>query len=77
MVAAPVAGRLDRLGLQVGDPVQANQAIAPIDPCPLASQVQSLPAQIRALAIDALKNDALKKIIAKIIAPLGLSPGLG
>lgn len=52
VVSAPVAGRLDRLALKVGDAVAANQAIAWIDPLPLTSQVQALQAQIRALTAE-------------------------
>ncbi len=52
VISAPVAGRLGRLSLTVGDAVPANQPIAWIDPLPFTSQVQALQAQIRALAAE-------------------------
>ncbi len=41
VVAAPVAGRLLRLGLREGDPVAANQIVAAIAPLPLGTRERS------------------------------------
>ncbi|MCM1983743.1 efflux RND transporter periplasmic adaptor subunit [Lyngbya confervoides] len=48
-VAAPVAGRLDRIDLEAGDAVTAGQVIARIDPLPLTSEVRAAQAQLRGL----------------------------
>lgn len=49
VVAAPVAGRLNRIDLNPGDPVTANSIVARIDPLPLDSQVRSAQARLQEL----------------------------
>jgi HlyD family secretion protein len=48
VVAAAVSGELQRLQLEPGDPVQAGDTIAQIDPLPLTSQVKATQARLRA-----------------------------
>lgn len=75
VVAAPVEGRLVRIGLKVGDVVQKGGVVAQLDPLPLTSQVQQAQAQLRALqaqmaGVDTLrpKTDALAQVEARIRA---------
>ena len=49
IVSAPVAGRLLRVTLEEDDPVQAEKVVAHIDPLPMASRVEEVEAEIRAL----------------------------
>lgn len=49
VVAAPVAGRLQRINLDAGDQVEAGTIVAQIDPLPLTSQVQAAQARLREL----------------------------
>jgi len=49
VVAAPVAGRLYRIDLEAGDPVNDGQVVARIDPLPLTSDVRSAQARLREL----------------------------
>lgn len=49
VVAAPVDGRLERISLEVGDRVAAEEIIAQLDPLPLNSQVAAARAQLQAL----------------------------
>ena len=49
VVAAPVAGRLMRVGLNEGDPVKKGQLIAEIDPLPLRNEVFRTKAQVSEL----------------------------
>ncbi|MEN9225574.1 MAG: HlyD family efflux transporter periplasmic adaptor subunit [Thermostichus sp. DRC_bins_24] len=51
-IAAPVDGRLERIPVRVGDPVSSGDIVARIDPLPLASQVQSIQAQIQQLEAE-------------------------
>jgi len=48
VVAAAVSGELQRLQLEPGDPVQAGDVVAQIDPLPLTSQVKATQARLRA-----------------------------
>ncbi|NER81381.1 MAG: biotin/lipoyl-binding protein, partial [Leptolyngbya sp. SIO1D8] len=41
VVAAPVDGRLQRIDLEAGDPVEAGMVVAQIDPLPLDTQVST------------------------------------
>ncbi|MGB3615436.1 MAG: HlyD family efflux transporter periplasmic adaptor subunit [Elainellaceae cyanobacterium] len=52
VVSAPVAGRLQRLDLEAGDPVEANAAIARLDPLPLNSQVRAAQARLQELQAE-------------------------
>lgn len=49
IVAAPVAGRLQRIDLDAGDSVTAGEVVAQLDPLPLNSQVQAAQARLREL----------------------------
>ncbi|MGF1601481.1 MAG: efflux RND transporter periplasmic adaptor subunit [Thermosynechococcaceae cyanobacterium] len=48
-VAAPVTGRLNRIDLDPGDPIQQGTIIARIDPLPLTTQVREAQARLREL----------------------------
>ncbi|MEL7504459.1 MAG: HlyD family efflux transporter periplasmic adaptor subunit [Cyanobacteria bacterium J06554_6] len=52
VVAAPVAGRLQRIELEPGDPVTADRVVAQIDPLPLNTQVQAAQARLRSLQAE-------------------------
>lgn len=52
VVAAPVAGRLQRIDLEAGDPVEAGTVVAQLDPLPLDSQVQNAQARLRELEAE-------------------------
>jgi HlyD family secretion protein len=49
VVSAPVAGRLQRLQLDEGDPVQRGDLLAVLDPLQLSSRIEEAQAQVRAL----------------------------
>lgn len=49
VVAAPVAGRLERIALDVGDRVSAGDSLAQIDPLPLGTQVSAAQAKLQEL----------------------------
>jgi HlyD family secretion protein len=75
VVAAPVDGRLSRMGLEVGDPVTANQVVARLDPLPLTTEVQQAQARLAELraqtrGVDTLrpKTDALEQAQNRIAA---------
>ncbi|WP_299492305.1 HlyD family efflux transporter periplasmic adaptor subunit [Acaryochloris sp. IP29b_bin.137] len=48
-IAAPVAGRLARIDLDPGDPVQSGAVVARIDPLPLTTKVQEAQARLQEL----------------------------
>jgi HlyD family secretion protein len=48
-VAAPVTGRLARIDLDPGDPIQKGTVVARIDPLPLTTQVRETQARLREL----------------------------
>ncbi|MCG8361884.1 MAG: efflux RND transporter periplasmic adaptor subunit [Pseudanabaenales cyanobacterium] len=52
VVAAPVAGRLDRIDLDEGDPVEQGKVVARIDPLPLDTQVREAQARLRELQAE-------------------------
>ncbi|MEL6554519.1 MAG: HlyD family efflux transporter periplasmic adaptor subunit [Cyanobacteria bacterium J06621_11] len=52
IVAAPVAGRLQRIALEAGDPVEAGKLIAQLDPLPLNTQVRSAQARLQQLRAE-------------------------
>ena len=52
IVAAPVAGRLQRIELEPGDPVTADAGVAQIDPLPLNTRVAAAQAQLRSLQAE-------------------------
>ncbi|MEM6451742.1 MAG: HlyD family efflux transporter periplasmic adaptor subunit [Cyanobacteria bacterium P01_D01_bin.105] len=52
VVAAPVAGRLQRIELEAGDTVGAGKLIAQIDPLPLTSQVRAAQARLQQLQAE-------------------------
>ncbi|MBE7380124.1 MAG: HlyD family efflux transporter periplasmic adaptor subunit [Leptolyngbya sp. SIO1E4] len=52
VVAAPVSGRLQRIGLEAGDPVEAGAVVAQIDPLPLDTQVRAAQARLRELQAE-------------------------
>ena len=52
VVSAPVNGRLQRIDLDPGDPVQQGTVIAQLDPLPLTSQVQSAQARLQELRAE-------------------------
>jgi HlyD family secretion protein len=75
VIAAPVDGRLSRMGLEVGDPVTANQVVARLDPLPLTTEVQQAQARLAELraqtrGVDTLrpKTDALEQAQNRIAA---------
>lgn len=49
VVAAPVAGRLQRIDLDAGDTVEAGAIVAQLDPLPLTTQVEAAQARLREL----------------------------
>ncbi|MEM6598943.1 MAG: HlyD family efflux transporter periplasmic adaptor subunit [Cyanobacteria bacterium P01_C01_bin.69] len=49
VVAAPVAGRLQRIALEAGDTVESGKLIAQLDPLPLNTQVRSAQARLQQL----------------------------
>ncbi len=52
VVAAPVAGRLQRIDLEAGDAVDAGIIVAQIDPLPLDTQVQAAQARLQELQAE-------------------------
>ena len=52
IVAAPVAGRLQRIDLEAGDAVEAGTLVAQIDPLPLDTQVQAAQARLQELQAE-------------------------
>lgn len=52
VVAAPVAGRLQRIGLEPGDTVESGKLIAQLDPLPLTTQVRSAQARLQQLQAE-------------------------
>jgi HlyD family secretion protein len=75
IVAAPVDGRLIRIALTEGDPVNATEVVARIDPLPLTSQVTqaqarrvALQAEIAGVDTQRPKDDALAEAEAQITA---------
>ena len=52
VVAAPVAGRLQRIDLEAGDAVEAGTIVAQIDPLPLDTQVQAAQARLQELQAE-------------------------
>lgn len=74
-ISAPVAGRVQRITLDEGDPIEAGQLVAKIDPLPLTSEVRSLVAQIEEMraersGVETLrpKAEALSQAEARIRA---------
>jgi HlyD family secretion protein len=49
VIAAPVDGRLQRIDLEAGDPVQSGMRVAQLDPLPYTTQVQTTQAHLREL----------------------------
>lgn len=47
LVAAPVSGRLQRVALEVGDPVAAGDVVARLDPLPLDTSIQQTLSQLQ------------------------------
>ena len=75
VVAAPVAGRLNRITLRAGAPVEAGMVVARIDPLPLDSEVnaalarlEELQAQRQGVATLRPKPEALAQVEARIRA---------
>ncbi|MCF2970083.1 HlyD family efflux transporter periplasmic adaptor subunit [Synechococcus sp. Nb3U1] len=66
-IAAPVDGRLERISVRVGDPVSSGDVIARIDPLPLASQVQSIQAQIQRLEAEKRGVDTQRPKAASLV----------
>ncbi|MEN9221512.1 MAG: efflux RND transporter periplasmic adaptor subunit [Thermostichus sp. BF3_bins_97] len=66
-IAAPVDGRLERIPVRVGDPVSSGDIIARIDPLPLASQVQSIQAQIQRLEAEKQGVDTQRPKAASLV----------
>ncbi|MEO1299989.1 MAG: HlyD family efflux transporter periplasmic adaptor subunit, partial [Cyanobacteria bacterium J06636_16] len=52
VVAAPVAGRLQRIDLEAGDTVEAGAIVAQIDPLPLDTEVQAAQARLQELQAE-------------------------
>lgn len=52
VVTAPVAGRLQRIALEAGDPVEAGKLVAQLDPLPLNVQVRSAQARLQQLRAE-------------------------
>ena len=52
VVAAPVAGRLARIDLDEGDPVDQGRVVARIDPLPLDTQVREAQARLQELRAE-------------------------
>ncbi|MGD1867496.1 MAG: efflux RND transporter periplasmic adaptor subunit [Phormidesmis sp.] len=52
VVAAPVAGRLQRIALEAGDTVESGKLIAQLDPLPLNTQVRSAQARLQQLRAE-------------------------
>ena len=52
VVAAPVAGRLQRIQLDAGDSVSAGNVVAQLDPLPLSSQVRTAQARLQQLQAE-------------------------
>jgi len=48
-ISAPIAGRLNRIDLDPGDPVQQGERVAQIDPLPSDTQVQAAQARLQEL----------------------------
>ncbi|WP_041661392.1 efflux RND transporter periplasmic adaptor subunit [Acaryochloris marina] len=72
-IAAPVAGRLARIDLDPGDPVQSGAVVARIDPLPLTTKVkeaqarlQELRAQLAGVETQRPKSAALAQAQAQI-----------
>ena len=57
VVSAPVDGRLLRIDLDAGDPVQAAAVAAQIDPLPLNTQVQEAQARLQQLRAELVGVD--------------------
>ncbi len=75
VIAASVAGRLQRIDLEVGDRVAAGQVVARLDPLPLNAEVASLQARIqelqaqrRGVATQRPKPEALRGAAAEVQA---------
>lgn len=60
VIAAPVAGRVQRITLEEGDRVEAGQVVAQLDPLPLNAEVQSLVAQIQEMQAERSGVDTLR-----------------
>jgi HlyD family secretion protein len=52
VVAAPVAGRLQRISLEAGDAIEAGTVVAQIDPLPLTTQVRTAQARLQQLRAE-------------------------
>ncbi|MGD1895952.1 MAG: efflux RND transporter periplasmic adaptor subunit [Phormidesmis sp.] len=52
VISAPVAGRLQRIELEAGDTVEAEELIAQIDPLPLNAQVNEAQARLQQLQAE-------------------------
>ena len=57
VVSAPVAGRLQRIDLEAGDPVDADIIVAQIDPLPLNTQVLAAQARLQELRAELIGVD--------------------
>lgn len=52
VIAAPVAGRLQRIDLEAGDAVEAGAVVAQLDPLPLNTQVRAAQARLQQLQAE-------------------------
>ncbi|MEO0535513.1 MAG: HlyD family efflux transporter periplasmic adaptor subunit [Cyanobacteria bacterium P01_A01_bin.123] len=52
VIAAPVAGRLQRIELEAGDSVEAGTVVAQIDPLPLDTEVRAAQARLQELGAE-------------------------
>ena len=52
VIAAPVAGRLQRIELEAGDSVEAGEVVAQLDPLPLNTQVRTAQSRLQQLRAE-------------------------
>ena len=52
VIAAPVAGRLQRIELEAGDSVEAGETVAQLDPLPLNTQVRAAQSRLQQLQAE-------------------------